>query len=97
MGRTICEGQALLIIATQDYLKENQRKRLSVGKVAKFEVGQYVLIQYPQQASRQIIGPLSLTDKNNNFDRSSKRHQWAVTDRKSLIRSNHTAMIFQIN
>ena len=41
----------IILKATQDYLKNNKRKRSSDGRkkgkiVAKFDVGQYVLLQY---------------------------------------------------
>ena len=55
------EGQSMLIKSTQDYLKKNQRKRSSDGqvkskKVTKFEVGNYVLRQYPNKPPDKVSG-----------------------------------------
>ena len=55
------EGQAILIKSTQDYLKKNQTKRSSDGqvkskKVSKFEVGNYVLLQYPNKPPDKLSG-----------------------------------------
>ena len=48
------DGQSMLLRASQDYLKKNQRKRSSDGRkkgqnVAKFEIGQHVLLKYPNK------------------------------------------------
>ena len=42
------EAQAILNRATQEFLKKNQRKRVTDGRVKlkKVEVGQFVLLQY---------------------------------------------------
>ena len=55
------EGQAMLIKVTRDYLKNNQRKRSSDGQVkskevTKFEVGNYVLFQYPNKPPDKLSG-----------------------------------------
>ena len=48
------EGQATLVGATREFLQKNQRKRAADGRekrqeVTKFEVGQYVLLKYPNK------------------------------------------------
>ena len=48
------EGQATLVRDTREFLKKNQQKRAADGRekrqeVAKFEVGQYVLLKYPNK------------------------------------------------
>jgi hypothetical protein len=55
------EGQAMLIKSTRDYLKKNQRKRSADGQaksknVTKFEVGDYVLLQYPNKPPDKLSG-----------------------------------------
>ena len=89
-----------MIKSTQHYLKKNQRKRSLDGqvkskKVTKFEVGNYVLLQYPNNASGQVIWSLSWTN-GNYCDRSSKHHQSARSnDRQSLLRPYQSAATFQ--
>jgi len=55
------EDQAILIKSTQDKLKNNKRKRSSDGqviskKVTKFEMGNYVLLQYPNKPLDKLSG-----------------------------------------
>ena len=54
------EDQARLIKVTQENLSKNQRKRTiyggeKVNKVVDFHVGNYVLLQYPNQVSGAFI------------------------------------------
>ena len=55
------EAQVTLIKATQEFLKKNQRKRAADGRVksknvTKFEVGQFVLLQYPSRPPDKLSG-----------------------------------------
>jgi len=55
------EAQVTLIKATQEFLKKNQRKRAADGrvkskKVTIFEVGQFVLLQYPSRPPDKLSG-----------------------------------------
>ena len=51
---------------TQDYLKKNKRKKSSGGQVkgerlvTKFEVGKYVLLQYPNKPPDKLFGPMEI-------------------------------------
>ena len=56
------EAQSILVQMTQDYLKENQRKRGVDGgrkdvEVTKFSVGDYVSQSFPKQVSRNVSRP----------------------------------------
>jgi len=53
------EGQVSLVRDTRDFLKKNQRKRAADGRekrqeVTKFEVGQYVLLEYPKSPDKLL-------------------------------------------
>ena len=55
------EMQATLIKATADYLRKNQRKRSTPGdsgpiEVLGFQVGQFVLLQYPNRPPNKLAG-----------------------------------------
>ncbi len=63
------EGQATLVRATREFLNKNQRKRASDGRekrqeVTKFEVGQYVLLKYPNKPPDKLSalyrGPIEI-------------------------------------
>ena len=63
------EGQALLVRATREFLKKNQRKRAAGGRekrqeVTKVEVGQYVLLKHPikppDKLSALYRGPMEI-------------------------------------
>jgi len=55
------EAQSILIQATQEYLKKNQRKRGVDGgrkeeEVTNFSVGDYVLLTYPNRPPNKLAG-----------------------------------------
>ena len=65
------EGQDMLIKSTRDYLKKIQRKLSVDGKakcknVTKFEVGDYVLLQYPNKPPDKLSS-LSWTNGNHFY------------------------------
>ena len=91
------EGQAILIKSTRDHLKKNQRKRSSDGqvkskRVTKFEVGNYVLLQYPNKPPDKLSGlyrgsmeiisidrPDIIKDRDLKTDKVSSVHMSAAT------------------
>ena len=54
------EGQATSVSDTRDFIKKNQQKREADGRekrqeVTKFEVGQYVLLKYPNKPPDKLL------------------------------------------
>ena len=75
------EAQSILIQATQEYLKKNQRKRGVDGgqkeeEVTNFSVGDYVLLTYPnrpKQASRNVSRSNGYHGDGSSGPRKSQR------------------------
>jgi hypothetical protein len=88
------EMQALLIWKTQDFLLENQSKRVrfdrtGISEVAQFQEGQFVFLQYPNRPLNKLAGlyrgPMIIT----GIDRPDLiRVNDLITNRESVVHTS---------